>query len=75
MLKGFYGNEPLKTAKGQPELEASSKEKVEGEEESMTEEEDKGTEHERNVNQWMIDDVVEDLVKMELKQRDKEGDT
>ena len=23
----------------------------------------------------MIDDVVEDLVKMELKQRDKEGDT
>ena len=50
MLKGFYGNEPLRTVKGQPKLEPSPKEKVESEEEKITEEEEEGTENERKVN-------------------------
>ena len=47
MLKGFYGNEPLRTVKGQPELEASPTKKDESEEDDMTEEGEVGTENEK----------------------------
>ena len=54
-------------------MEASPTEKDEREEEDMTEEEEEGTENERKINQWLIDDVVKDLVEMELNHRKKEG--
>ena len=47
LLKGFYGNEPLSTVKGQPELEASPTKKDESEEDDMTEEGEEGTENEK----------------------------
>ena len=36
-----------------------------------TEEEDEGTENERKVNQWMIDDVVENVVEDGIKTKRK----
>ena len=36
--------------------------------------EEEKTENEKRVNQWLIDDAVKDLIEMELKQREKEGD-
>ena len=60
--------------KGQPERETSPTEKDENEENDMAEEGEEGTENERKVNQCLIDDVVKELVKMELSQREKEGE-
>ena len=55
-------------------LEARTPEEMEDEEDGRAEEGDEGTENEKKVNQWLIDDVVKDLVEMELNQRKKEGD-
>ena len=47
----------------------------EGEEPRASEESwEQETEDQKNIDQWMIDDVVEELAKMELSQREKEGD-
>ena len=74
MLKGFYGKEPLVKMEGEAMLEARTPEEMEDEEDGRAEEGDEGTENEKKVNQWLIDDVVKDLVEMELNQRKKEGD-
>ena len=55
-------------------LEARTPEEMEDEKDGRAEEGDEGTENEKKVNQWLIDDVVKDLVEMELNQRKKEGD-
>ena len=57
MLKGFYGKEPLVRMEGEAVLDAGNPEKVEDEEESTAQEEDDGTENEKKVNQWLIDDM------------------
>ena len=59
---------------GEAGLDNGNPEKVEDEEESTAQEEDEGTENEKKVNQWLIDDVVKDLIEMELDNRKKEGD-
>ena len=43
--------------------------------ESKDEDEDEKARNEETTNQWLIDDVVKELIEMELKQREKEGET
>ena len=43
--------------------------------ESKDEDEDEKVRNEEIANQWLIDDVVKELIEMELKQREKEVDT
>ena len=43
--------------------------------ESNDEDEDEQARNEEIANQWLIDDVVKELIEMELKQREKEVDT
>ena len=47
---------------GEALLDAGDPEKVEDEEDSRAQEEDEGTENEKKVDQWLIDDVVKDLI-------------
>ena len=42
---------------------------------SNDENEDEKARNEEIANQWLIDDVVKELIEMELKQREREGDT
>ena len=73
MLKGFYGKEPLVRMEREAVLDDGNPEKIEDEEESRAQEEDEGTENEKKVNRWLIDDVVKDLIEMELDNSKKEG--
>ena len=52
--------------------ESESKDEDEDEKE---EEEDEKAKNENIVNQWLIDDVVKELIEMELEKREKAGDT
>ena len=67
MLKGSFGCKPW--------VKRASKSKGDSGEEDEKENEVEKARNEDIVKKWLIDDGVGDLIEMELKNRNKEGDT
>ena len=57
-----------------PYMSEAAEDEIEEMEEKDKDEDEKARDEE-TINQWVIDDVVKELIEMELKQREKEGDT